>query len=107
MLERRNLEHGEGHIEPWRRLKGGSAQPLIDRTRDRRLLFLDESGRALDAHDPYVALAGIAITAESGYLADSARTPLVTIVGLAIGFGAASVLLWVTFRFLRAPAAKR
>ena len=39
----------------------------------------------------------------SGYLADSARTPLVTIIVLLLFFGVASVVFWAYFRFRSPP----
>jgi photosystem II stability/assembly factor-like uncharacterized protein len=39
----------------------------------------------------------------SGYLADTERAPLVTIVVLLVAFGAASIGLWAWFRFRRPP----
>jgi hypothetical protein len=39
----------------------------------------------------------------NGYLADSTRTPMVTIVVLLVGFGLFSVVFWAYFRFRRVP----
>jgi hypothetical protein len=41
----------------------------------------------------------ILINPSSGYLADSSRTPLMTIIFLLVLFGAGSVLFWAYFRF--------
>ena len=60
--ERIELERAGGRIEPRKRFKGGSGQPLMDR-RDRSLLFVDECGRATDRNDSFFALGAIAITA--------------------------------------------
>ena len=46
----------------------------------------------------------ILINPASGYLADTSRTPLFTILGLLIGFGFLSVAFWGYFRFRRQPA---
>jgi hypothetical protein len=48
----------------------------------------------------------VLINPQSGYLADSARTPLLTIVALFVAFGLVSVLFWAFFRFRR-PRAER
>ena len=41
----------------------------------------------------------VLINPQSGYLADSSRTPLFTMLALLIGFGVASVAFWGYFRF--------
>ena len=41
----------------------------------------------------------VLINPSSGYLADTERAPMLTIVALLVGFGAASVGLWAWFRF--------
>ena len=46
----------------------------------------------------------VLVNPTSGYLADSSRTPLVTIVGLLIFFSLGSVAFWAYFRFRRRPA---
>ena len=46
----------------------------------------------------------ILVNPTSGYLADSSRTPMVTIVALLLLFGLGSVLFWAYFRFRRVPA---
>jgi hypothetical protein len=48
----------------------------------------------------------ILINPSSGYLADSSRTPLATIIVLLVLFGAGSVLFWAYFRFRPEPAAE-
>ena len=45
----------------------------------------------------------ILVNPASGYLADTSRTPLFTVVGLLLGFSLVSVAFWAWFRF-RAPA---
>jgi hypothetical protein len=45
------------------------------------------------------AFAHILINPQSGYLSDSSRTPLLTILGLFIGFGIVSVAFWAYFRY--------
>jgi hypothetical protein len=50
------------------------------------------------------AFAHVLINPSSGYLADSSRTPLLTIVALFVGFAIVSVAFWGYFRF-RAPRA--
>lgn len=47
----------------------------------------------------------ILINPTSGYLADTTRTSLFTVVWLLVAFGAASVLFWAYFRFRRQPDA--
>lgn len=44
----------------------------------------------------------ILINPASGYLADTSRTPLLTVIGLLLGFSLVSVAFWAWFRF-RAP----
>jgi hypothetical protein len=46
----------------------------------------------------------VLINPTSGYLADSSRTPLLTVIALLIGFSAVSILFWAWFRF-RTPVA--
>jgi len=46
----------------------------------------------------------VLVNPTSGYLADSSRTPLVTIVGLLLLFGLGSIAFWAYFRFRRRPA---
>ncbi len=41
----------------------------------------------------------ILINPASGYLSDSSRTPLLTVVGLLLGFSLVSVAFWAWFRF--------
>jgi len=45
------------------------------------------------------AFAHILLNPQSGYLADSSRTPFLTIVALFVGFGVVSVGFWAYFRF--------
>jgi hypothetical protein len=45
----------------------------------------------------------ILVNPASGYLADTSRTPLFTVIGLLLGFSLVSVAFWAWFRF-RAPA---
>lgn len=45
------------------------------------------------------AFAHVLVNPASGYLADSSRTPLLTIVALFLGFGVVSVAFWGYFRF--------
>ncbi len=45
------------------------------------------------------AFAHILINPQSGYLSDSSRTPLLTILGLFVGFGLVSVAFWAYFRY--------
>jgi hypothetical protein len=47
----------------------------------------------------------ILLNPSSGYLADSTRTSLFTVVWLLLAFGGGSVLFWAYFRFRRQPAA--
>lgn len=71
-------------------------------------------GERVRAWNPkaWMAILGIAafaffhilINPTSGYLADSERTSMVTVIGLLLVFGIGSVLFWAYFRFLhRAP----
>lgn len=46
----------------------------------------------------------VLVNPSSGYLADSSRTPLATIVVLLAGFGGSSLVFWAYFRFRRPPA---
>jgi hypothetical protein len=46
------------------------------------------------------------INPASGYLSDTSRTPLLTVVALLVGFSAVSVAFWAWFRFRRAPEAQ-
>jgi hypothetical protein len=46
----------------------------------------------------------ILINPSSGYLADSSRTSLLTVIGLLVGFGVASVGFWAYFRYRPARA---
>lgn len=46
----------------------------------------------------------VLINPQSGYLADSSRTPLSTMLALLIGFGLLSVAFWSYFRFRPEPA---
>jgi alpha-tubulin suppressor-like RCC1 family protein len=46
----------------------------------------------------------VLVNPTSGYLADSSRTPLLTIVGLLVFFGLGSIVFWAYFRFRRLPA---
>lgn len=41
----------------------------------------------------------ILVNPASGYLADSSKTPLITVVALLVGFGGVSVAFWAYFRF--------
>jgi hypothetical protein len=55
------------------------------------------------------AFAHILLNPQSGYLADSSRTPFLTIVALFLCFGAVSIGFWAYFRFRPArpkPAAE-
>ena len=45
----------------------------------------------------------ILVNPASGYLADTSRTPLLTVIGLLLGFSLVSVAFWAWFRF-RSPA---
>lgn len=45
----------------------------------------------------------ILINPASGYLSDTSRTPLLTTVGLLLGFSLVSVAFWAWFRFRREP----
>jgi hypothetical protein len=47
------------------------------------------------------AFAHVLVNPASGYLADSTRTPLLTIVALFVGFGVVSLAFWAYFRFRR------
>jgi hypothetical protein len=47
----------------------------------------------------------ILINPASGYLSDTSRTPLFTILALLVGFGAVSVAFWAWFRFRPDPPA--
>jgi len=49
--------------------------------------------------------AHVLMNPRDGYMADSSRTPLITIVGLLIFFGLSSVLFWAYFRFRTRPVA--
>jgi len=46
----------------------------------------------------------VLVNPQSGYLADTVRTPLLTVIVLFAGFGAVSVGLWAFFRFRRPRA---
>ena len=46
----------------------------------------------------------VLVNPSSGYLADTSRTPLATIVVLLAGFGGSSLVFWAYFRFRRPPA---
>jgi len=46
----------------------------------------------------------VLVNPTSGYLADSSRTPLVTIIGLLLFFGLGSAAFWAYFQFRRKPA---
>jgi hypothetical protein len=46
----------------------------------------------------------VLINPTSGYLADSSRTPLLTVIALLVGFSVVSILFWAWFRF-RTPVA--
>ena len=46
----------------------------------------------------------ILINPASGYLSDTSRTPLLTVLGLLIGFSLLSVALWAWFRYRDLPA---
>jgi hypothetical protein len=46
----------------------------------------------------------ILINPASGYLSDTSRTPLLTVVALLIGFSLVSVAFWAWFRFRSAPS---
>lgn len=59
--ERVELERSYGRIQPRRRFKRGSPQPLVDR-RGRNLLFVDEAGRSDDLTEPWFALGAVAIS---------------------------------------------
>ena len=48
----------------------------------------------------------ILINPASGYLSDSSRTPLFTVLALLIGFSLVSVAFWAWFRFRSGPAAE-
>jgi hypothetical protein len=48
----------------------------------------------------------ILINPASGYLSDTSRTPLFTVVALLIGFGLVSVAFWAWFRFREPPPAE-
>ena len=50
------------------------------------------------------AFVHVIINPRSGYLADSNRTPMVTIVALLMFFGLSSVAFWAYFRFRPGPA---
>jgi hypothetical protein len=45
----------------------------------------------------------VLVNPRSGYLADSARTPLLTIILCLLGFGLFSIAFWAYFRFRRPP----
>jgi hypothetical protein len=45
----------------------------------------------------------ILLNPSSGYLADSERTSMVTVVGLLVVFGIGSVLFWAYFRYIKRP----
>lgn len=45
----------------------------------------------------------ILINSASGYLSDTSRTPLLTVVALLVGFSLVSVAFWAWFRFRPAP----
>lgn len=49
----------------------------------------------------------ILVNPASGYLADSTRTPMLTIVALLVGFGLVSVAFWGYFRYRRPPLRPR
>jgi hypothetical protein len=49
--------------------------------------------------------AHVLMNPRDGYMADSSRTPLITIVGLLIFFGLSSVLFWAYFRLRTRPVA--
>jgi len=48
----------------------------------------------------------VLINPASGYLADTSRTPLLTVVALLVGFSVVSVAFWAWFRFRREPPAE-
>lgn len=48
----------------------------------------------------------VLINPESGYLADSSRTPLITMLALLVSFGLLSVAFWSYFRFRPEPASR-
>jgi len=48
----------------------------------------------------------VLINPASGYLSDTSRTPLLTVVALLIGFSVVSVAFWAWFRFRREPPAE-
>jgi hypothetical protein len=47
----------------------------------------------------------ILVNPASGYLADTSRTPLLTVVALLLGFSIVSVAFWAWFRFRAPPSA--
>ena len=50
-----------------------------------------------------LAFVHILLNPSSGYLSDTTRTPVFTIVALLIFFGLGSVVFWAYFRFRRTP----